>query len=230
MMVQDMSPIMKEIKELSKNETLPVNAEIKNDTIIPGISGLRINERESFIKMNEFGTFNETFLVYDDIKPDISLYDNLDKVIIDTKKKNDIAIIIDDKFNLEDTLDEANIPYSKVIKTIDEVEKDKHYINGNSSEKDFIKLNSYLKKNNLNDKVCLIHSSNRGLCQKYKYFLVKPTSIIRHSNIAEYKKLINGGNIIKLDSSININELKIILNYIRYKNLTIITLPDLVKE
>lgn len=229
-MVQDMSPIMQQIKEISDSGTIPVNAEIKNDTIIPGISGSKINERESFIKMNEFGTFNETFLVYDNIKPEVSLYDNLDKVIINTKKKNNIALIIDNNFNLEDFFKEEKIIYSKIIKNIEEVDDHTHYINGNSQEKEFIKLNSYLKKNNINDKVCLIGNSHRGLCQKFKYFLVKPTSIIRHSNIAQYKSLINGGNIVKLDSSININELKLIINHIRYKNLTIISLDELIKE
>lgn len=230
LMVQESSPIMKQIRSLNDYGTEPVNAEIISDTIIPGSSGTKINERKSFLKMNEFGTFNETFLVYDHIKPEISLYDNLDKVIIDTKKKNNVALIIDSDFYHEDYFKEEGIIYTKVIKDIDEVDDNTHYINGNNRDKEFIKLNSYLKKNKINDQICLIGTSNRGLCQKFSYFLVKPTSIIRHSNIASYKSMINGGNIIKLDKSININELKIIISYIKYKNLSIISLRDLIEE
>ena len=64
---------MKSIKELNYEPVLPVDAIIDDNTIIPGIKGKKINERESYLKMNEFGAFNINFLQYDYQKPNISL-------------------------------------------------------------------------------------------------------------------------------------------------------------
>ena len=72
------NPIMQEIRKKSSSLTvMGSNATIIDNTIIPGISGKSVNEKESFFKMKEFGSFNETFLVYDYKKPDISLKDNI---------------------------------------------------------------------------------------------------------------------------------------------------------
>lgn len=77
------SPIMENINEISNTLTvMGKNATIIENTIIPGIANQVIDKEASFFKMKEFGAFNETFLTYKSIKPDISLEDNKDKIII----------------------------------------------------------------------------------------------------------------------------------------------------
>lgn len=229
LMVENMSPIMKEVKTYSDNYVEPVDAIIEDNTIIPGINGSKLNERESYLKMNEFGTFNETFLVYDFVKPEISLYDNLDKIIINTNKNSEVSLIIlDNKF--EEYMRMNNIAFTKVIKDSNNLIEGSSYINGNIDDYEFNKLNSYLKKNKLNSKMCLVDYSNLASCKSNKYFIIKPTIEINHSNIASQKKDIKGGNIILLNSNLELNEVKVIINYINYNNLKIIELSELIKE
>jgi hypothetical protein len=54
---------------------------IKDNYIIPGMYGKRINEVKSLMNMKASGVFNSIFLVTDNIKPDISLKDHKDKII-----------------------------------------------------------------------------------------------------------------------------------------------------
>lgn len=228
-MVENMSPIMKEVKKYSDNYVEPVNAIIEDNTIIPGTNGTKLNERESYLKMNEFGTFNETFLVYDYIKPDISLYDNLDKVIIKTNKTSEVALIVLDS-KWDSYFKENKIKYTKVIKTSEDIDSSISYINGNGGADEFNKLNSFLKKNNLNSKICLVDHSNIASCKSNKYFIVKPTIEISHSNLASVKKNISGGDILLLNSTLSLSEVKVIISHIKYNNNSIVSLSDLIKE
>ena len=90
--------LMQNIRNNSVNyEVLSVDAIIDDNTIIPGIKGKKVNEMESFINMKDFGSFNTNYLIYDDIKPDISLEDNYDKIIISGNKKiRQITFLIKD--------------------------------------------------------------------------------------------------------------------------------------
>lgn len=113
--VENSSPLMQTINEYQNlDEYEPVNAIVDGNTIIPGKKGRVVNKRESYLKMNDFGTFNETFFVYDYIDPEVSLQDNLDKVIIGALDKTKIALVVDsDKF--DDYLYDSKIYYSKLV-------------------------------------------------------------------------------------------------------------------
>ena len=101
------NPIMEQINETSKTLTvMGTNATIEDNTIIPGISGKKVDKEASFFKMKEFGAFNEMFLVYENIKPNISLEDNKDKIIIQGNKGlRQVSIIIDDNETLTTSAD-----------------------------------------------------------------------------------------------------------------------------
>ncbi len=72
-----------------------VNAKIEGETIIPGINGLNVNANKSYNNMKSINVFNEYYLKYDQIKPEISLVDNKDKIIIKgNKNKNAISLVI----------------------------------------------------------------------------------------------------------------------------------------
>ena len=71
---------------------------IKDNTIIPGIRGRKVNINNSYKKMREYGEFNDDLIVYDYINPSNSLEDNKDKFIIsgnDTKNMVSIIFILD---------------------------------------------------------------------------------------------------------------------------------------
>ncbi len=81
LIVEEASPLMQTINQVEDfDEYEPIDAKIEGNTIIPGKKGRVINKRETYLKMNDFGAFNETFYVYDYISPGVSIEDNLDKI------------------------------------------------------------------------------------------------------------------------------------------------------
>lgn len=229
--VENLSPLMKEIKmyEDSLYES-PVNAIIEDNTIITGKKGRELNKRESYLKMNDFGSFNETFFVYDYIKPEISVMDHLDKVIIGNVSDTDVALIVDNK-TIEEYLLTEKIKFSKIVKEQDEINKKEiTYINGASNEDDFNDIRRFLKKNNLNKNICMIDISNHFACINTKSFIIKPTIELKSSNISSYVNNTKGGSIIKIDKNLTLNEFKVYLSKLKYNNLEIVDLIDLIKE
>lgn len=229
--VENLSPLMKEIKmyEDSLYES-PVNAIIDENTIITGKKGRELNKRESYLKMNDFGSFNETFFVYDYIKPKISLSDNLDKVIVGNVDESKIALIVDNE-KIEKYLLEEHIKFSKSIDKCDDIKSKKiTYINGSTNEDDFNEVKHCLKKNNLNKNVCEVGLSNHMSCLNTKSYLIKPSAEIKSSNISNYVSNIKGGVVIKITSSLSLNEFKVYLSKVKYNNLEIVDLIDLIKE
>lgn len=232
MMVEGMSPLMQTINQVNDfKEYEPVNAIIDGNTIIPGKKGRTINKRETYLKMNDFGTFNETFFVYDYKEPDISLEDNLDKVIIKGNSGDAVAIIVDSD-NFDDFFLVEKIKYTKLITDEEKINKNKlvNYINASGDEHEFYDLNYYLKRNKINNKICLVGLSNIKVCNNLKYYLVEPNLNMYHSNVASIKGKISGGDILYVHDNVTLSELKIIVNELKYKGISIISLSELIKE
>ena len=197
------NPIMKTIQE--KSDTLTVkstNAIINENTIIPGINGKKIDEEASFFKMKDFGTFNETYLTYENIKPNISLEDNKDKIIIQGNKKiRQVSIIVDDEKTLLDKFKNINITVlAKLNTSFDNYQ----YINSEKEESFFYDLDSILKKNNLNKKICVLEHSNIEICKNKNYYLVKPNIIVNNKDIIENKNNIYNGSIIYINKNVSL--------------------------
>lgn len=232
LMVEGMSPLMQTINEVSDfKEYEPVNAIIEGNTIIPGKKGRTINKRETYLKMNDFGTFNETFFVYDYKKPDVSLYDNLDKIIIKGNSKSEVSLIVEGNA-YDEYLNDNKVNYTKIIDDGDDILKNDSvsYINGNLEERDFYDLNYYLKRSKKNSKICLVGVTNLNICNELKYYLIEPNVDLYHSNVANVKLNIEGGDIIHVHDNVSLSELKIIINEINYKGLKIVKLSELIKE
>ena len=228
--VESLSPLMKEIEERKPEIELPVNALIDGNTIVPGKNGKEVNIRESYLKMNEFRVFNDTFYVFDEIKPDISLYDNLDKVIIRGNSKSDVSLIVDNKL-FESYLLENKIKFNKIIINGDDIEySDIEYINGGKDETSFKELNVYFNREKINKKICVIGYSSSNYCYKNDYFKVDPTIHFYKSNLSRDKDKIDGGSIIFIHDNLSLSECKILLNYINSNNFNIVYLSDLISE
>lgn len=228
------NPIMKTIENKSESlAVMSINATIKDNTIIPGINGKKIDKEASFFKMKDFGAFNETFFVYESIKPDISLEDNKDKVIIQGNNKlRQVSILIDDNEELKSYFKNLNLNIT-ILAKMDTVYSNYsifEYINAEKEINDFNDLESILKKNKFNKKICILEHSNIEKCKEKEYYLVKPNIVVTNSNIIETKNNISNGSIIYIDKNVNINNIKLILNKIKYLDLKIVYLSKLIEE
>ncbi|MCH5167274.1 MAG: hypothetical protein J1F35_05210 [Erysipelotrichales bacterium] len=230
--VENASPLMQAINDVEDfDEYAPVNATIDGNTIIPGKKGRTINKRETYLKMNDFGAFNNTFFVYDYESPEVSLDDNLDKVIIKGNDDKKISLLVDtnkyDEFFLEN-----KIKTTKLISNKDNITDDENisYINANLDKDLFYDLNYYLKRKKENNKICLVGKSNIEVCKTLKYYLVEPNLNMYHSNVVMVKTKLEGGSIIYIHDDVSLSELKVIVQEINYKNLEIVSLSELIKE
>ena len=95
------NPLMQTIKDSSDNyQVSSVNATIKDNTIIPGIKGKKVNTMESFLNMKDFGSFNINYLVYDSVVPSITLKNSNVVSSINMVEKGSI-ILIDNNLSLD---------------------------------------------------------------------------------------------------------------------------------
>ena len=225
-------PVKMEISHVTLNSltVMGKDAIIEENTIIPGIAGKQVDKDASFFKMKEFGSFNETFLIYEKVKPKISLEDNKEKIIIKGNKAlRQISIIIKDDENLIKYLKKANVKVS-ILSTLKTSLENYEYINAENTKENFKDLDSILKKNNLNKKICILEYSNIEECKQKKYYLVNPSIKVSNSNILKNKQSISNGEIILIDEFVSIESIKIILNQIKYLDLNIVYLSELITE
>ena len=230
--IDNKNPIMEVIRNVEADyNTKAEDAIIREDTIIPGINGKEINKHKSLVKMEEFGVFNETYLVYNIVKPNISLEDNKDKVIIKgNSKKRNISLILDKNLKIEKYLNDNNIKYDIIAKLGTDLNIKREYLNGESDEKDFSDLNSLLKKHSLNKKICLINYSNNDTCQKKKYYLVSNSLLLNNTNYLDLINKLNSGDIVLITSQTSLDTFKLMLNEIKKLDLNIVYLSELISE
>lgn len=217
---------MQTINEVSASlKEEPVNAIIEGNTIIPGTKGCVVNSRESYLKMNEFGAFNENFFVFDYIKPDISLEDNKDKIIIGSSKSDYVSIIVD-TWKFESVLEDYD--YSFVLSDLETYKsKDNiEYLNG--SIDNYSVIDNYLKRKKKNTNIMLSDYINVQTTKDH--YIVSPTIDIYHSNVAANISKIKGGSIIYLHKNLEVNEVKLIMDKIKYKNLSVMKLSKFISE
>ena len=99
--IRENDQLMKMLKEKQNiYNTPPVNAIITEHTMIPGINGRKINLNKSYNNMKGINEFKESLLVFDEIKPNKTINDIHNKVIIGNSKIKQIVIVtnLDDKY------------------------------------------------------------------------------------------------------------------------------------
>ena len=231
-LVRNQDPILKEIRNISleKKEDF-VNAVIEDDYIIPGMYGSIIDELKSLAKMKEQDVFNNLYLVSQPIKPDISLSDNLDKIIIKgNSKKQQISFVIDENSSkkIKDYLVKNSIKASLLI-TKDNFSKDSYFEQINNDFKNYKELDKTLKKNKINTNICVLDNNNYNLkfCKSKKKYLVKPGKFLDNANIIEIKTKLDSGSIIYIKDA---TYLDCLVEYIKSKDLKIVPLSQLISE
>ena len=231
-LVRNQDPILKEIRNISleKKEDF-VNAVIEDDYIIPGMYGSIIDELKSLAKMKEQDVFNNLYLVSQPIKPNISLSDNLDKIIIKgNSKKQQVSFVIDENSSkkIKDYLVKNNIKASLLI-TKDNFSKDSYFEQINNDLKNYKELDKTLKKNKINTNICVLDNNNSNLkfCKSKKKYLVKPGMFLDNANIIEIKTKLDSGSIIYIKDA---TYLDCLVEYIKSKDLKIVPLSQLISE
>lgn len=229
--MQNKSPIMQSINQIENNYLeSPVNATIEGDSITPGIMGKMINKTKSYVNMKSFGIFNEYYLVFDTIKPDVSLEDNKDKIIVKgNKKKNAIAFLIEDNSQVRDYFLDQKIKASVFIneQTFD---KNSFFEQINNDERSYKNTESLLNRNNLNTNICYIKAMDKDFCLKNKKYLISETLTLNNINFIDVKKGLESGVIILIKENTSLENVKLLLKEIQFKGLKILTVSELINE
>jgi len=229
--VLNKNPLMITINEEAINYNVTsVNAEIVGDYITPGINGLKVNARESFYKMNELDVFNKFFLVFDQVKPDVSLEDNKDKIITSGNKKiKKISLVLETENEISVYLKNNNVKASLLV-NLNTYQKDNFFEVINNEFENFKALENTLNLNKENKNLCVINDYNKDICLKYKNYLVEPNLKLNSSNLVNIKNKIDSGVIIFIDNSATLSDVKILLKEIKYKDLEVVYLSDIISE
>lgn len=229
--INNKNPIMQEIVlNKDKYKVEAVNAIIEDNTIIPGVNGKEVDVNKSFNKMENYGYFNELYLIYSKSAPLLSLNDYKDKIIIKgNPKKRMISLVIDHNDEVIDYLKQKNIKYTLIGKIEDNIDTSIEYINGESDNKLFSNLNSLLNHKKVNSKLCMVEKSNLELCKKKKYYLFK-YSINLDDDILSNINKISSGDIVYISSNVSLNKVKSLLNEIARIDLEINYLSKLISE
>lgn len=247
-------PIMQEvISYKNKNDILPIEPTVNDNEIIIGVSGMVVNEKESYKNMKDDDGFDKNKIVYDKKTPKTSILNNYDYYIKKGNDKNNVASIIF-KVTSDDNIDEI---LSLVAKTGVKVN---FFIDGAYLEKNvetafsMVNLNceiynlgydgKYSKSmigvtNNLiesitlkDSKFCLNEEKNddyKKLCKSKKMYSILPTLI--DPTILDLKENLEKGIIISYDlSNYNYNEFKLMINTITSRGYKIETLSKMLTE
>lgn len=249
--VKEVDEIMSEIKlRQDKYKIEPQDALIEKNTIIPGLNGKQVNIEKSYQEMKKIGTFNDKYIIYNEIRPTITINNQYDKYIISgNPKKNTVSIIfkVYDNDNIDKVLtileknkvkanffidvkwlENNNENVTKLIK--------KGYIIGNLGKNleyknvEFIWMNNIINtigKQKTNYCYSEIESiENLKECTQQKNYTIMPNIIIKKQPLIEIKKEIESGSIIALPVNETVEkELELIIKYIKSKGLKIETLP-----
>ena len=249
-------PIMKEIKENKVNsEEKAINAKIVDNIIIPGYNGLEVNLEESFKKMKNYGSYNESLLVFDEVSPSISIDDYYDKYISSGNGvTTDIALIftIEDSTYLEkliNIIDSTSINATFFIdgtvleenySTFSNLNKEKYELELLSYDKSYDEMlfkNSLYKLETISgstSKYCYADYDREevlSLCNSLFMHTIIPTLKLEENIYASIKGNLRNGSIIKVNlSDSNLSELNILINYIKQRGFTLVTLDTLLNE
>ena len=243
--------IMQEIeKSKEKYEIEPVNAEITNNTIIPGITGIKIDTTKSYHNMKQYGSYNEAMTVLKEINPEITVNDYYDKYIEEgNRAKRQVAIIILVNKNLERVipiLEKNNIKGTIFLDGKDLETSSKAISKANNHEYEilsyqeeyspsFMKTSiSYLESiTRKKGQYCYTEEENQKLlnfCKKEKLHTVKK-EVIKEMFYQEVKKTLTSGQIYAIELNENVEkEFSTTIRYMKQKGYDFVTLNELLKE
>ena len=239
------------VKDLYKIEA--VSANVVSNTIIPGVNGRVVNIDKSYKEMKSVGKFNKNSIIYDVVRPSVSISNNKDKFIIkgnSMKQMVSLVFLVDDDKYLDKinkiSIDsevvfnyfvdyEFLIDNTTLIKEMSNSEFYSYGNNGKYSPDNLLFSNNLISRISGNEAVyCL--SSNMdldvlNLCNSNNLYTLVPSVIAFDNMYSEVSKNLESGSIILFEiNKDTVNNLDIIVNYIKGKGLKIGGLSDLLSE
>lgn len=223
--VKNKNPIMLSIKNVSPSKYLEAtNCSIIEDIyVIPGINGKYVNQDASFYNMVT-SDYSEKLLVFNEIKPNISLEDNKDKIIIrGNHQKQAVSFLFEDINNLSKYMLQKEYKVNILIE--EETHTDKYeLINNSKNENTYKRIDKYL-----NNKLCYTKDETIPKLCKDKYIFTH-SLIVNHTNISTIKNKISSGDILLIQNTLTLEELDLLINQINYQDLSIIPISKLISE
>ena len=231
LIVLNKNPLMQEINQVKENyEEDFVNATIEGDYIIPGINGLVVNTRQSFYGMQELNVFNEYYLVYEQVSPEISVKNHKDKIIKQGNKNlKQVTLILRGTSDISEYLRLQKYKADLLV-DIDSYEKGSYFEIINNEVRSFEQLENTLNLNKENQNICVINDKNYDVCLKKKKFLVEPTLTLDSTNYIDVKNQLDSGSIILIDETAKLSDVKLLLKEIKYKNYELVYLSEMISE
>ena len=250
--VKEYDEIMIELKKKQvEYEVDAIDASIIDKTIVPGIKGKQIDLNKSYSKMKRYGSFNESLITLTDTEPSISIKNNYDKFVIggnQTKNKEALLFLSTKEVNIDNVLSilkqkniKANIFIDFYFYEASLLEKIASYgheignlsLNYNYNDSSFSLLTSQIKKVTKNT-YCYDNSFNEEtllLCSSSKIYTIKPSIETDTRPLYEVKKNAKNGSIIAFHVNETLEkELSLVINYLKTKNLEMVTLKQLLEE
>jgi hypothetical protein len=254
--VKEYDDIMITLKEKQKEYKKDyIDASINKNTIIPGLSGENINLNKSYSKMKRYGQFEESLIVIKKIKPKISIENNKDKYIISgNKNKRQVSLIflVDKNDNIDEIikiLDKKKVKgnffvdgywLEKNSNLISILVNERHVIGNLSYNMDYTN-NSFIWMETIIEKIAkqkqgycyneIDDINTLKVCELNNNYTIRPNIIVKNSPYTEIKEKLTSGSIISLKINDRlVEELPIIINYIKRKGFTIETLDKHLEE
>ncbi|MDY5993568.1 MAG: polysaccharide deacetylase family protein [Bacilli bacterium] len=255
-LIRENDPIMKQIKETNtKYKVNPVNATIIGNKIIPGKSGKEIDYQKTYAKMKKYGTYNETLTVLKDIEPAVSIDDYYDKYIVqgNTERKNVSLVFktdtISNLLSILNILNQKNIPATFFVDGLllenntslfETMTQNNHELEILSYDNKYDEIYFDSALNYLSSitkrkgKYCYAEYDQKEvieLCSKLKLHTIIPTVKTTTMPYKEIKDKLYNSAIISLPlSTITEEQLPAIIDYIKQKGYTFLSLEALLSE
>ena len=255
-LIRENDPIMKQIKETNmKYKVNPVNATIIGNKIIPGKSGKEIDYQKTYAKMKKYGTYNETLTVLKEIEPAVSVDDYYDKYIVqgNTERKNVSLVFktdtISNLLSILNILNKKNIPATFFVDGLllenntslfETMTQNNHELEILSYDNKYDEIYFDSALNYLSSitkrkgKYCYAEYDQKEvieLCSKLKLHTIIPTVKTTTMPYKEIKDKLYNSAIISLPlSTITEEQLPAIIDYIKQKGYTFLSLEALLSE
>ena len=231
LIVLDKNPLMEEIHTFCEDyEVDSVDAVIQGDYIIPGINGLEVNARESFYGMQELNVFNEYYLVYDQVTPEVSIEDHKDKIIKQGNAKlKQVSLILSSENDISEYL-KNNQYKADLLANLENYNRNSYFEVINNETDAFDSLENTLNLNKENKHICVLGDGNYEVCLKNKNYLVEPTLKLSATNYIDVKNHLNSGCIILICDNAKLEDVKLLLKEIKYKGYDVVYLSELISE
>lgn len=255
LVIKNEDDILKQIEEIKDQYKIDyIDALVNKNTIIPGVSGSKINIKKSYNKMKKVNSFNSNLLVYDEIKPSISVSGVYDKYIISgnkNKKEVSLSFLLKDNDSLNKILEILNSYNIKATfymdeywfedntETVFDLIKNSHIVgfleSNSNNDSSLTWMNGIVNKiAKQKDTYCYNKDYNDiflNQCKLNQSYTIKPSIVVESNPLIEIKNNIENGSIISLDVNDKLlKELKLIIEYINHKDLQIVTIEKLLEE